>query len=144
MQNRFNKALPVVIGGLYMIPLIMVATPGVGFLFNNSTRATSTADHISQHAHSEGWVVNLIANGPTDFVQQDVALAPGGFSGWHSHPGPVLITVKSGTATWYNASDPRCAPTVYPEGSAFFEPAGLNHFVSNLGSTNLELVNTYI
>ena len=26
-------------------------------------------------------------------------LSPGGFTGWHSHPGPVLITVKSGAAT---------------------------------------------
>jgi quercetin dioxygenase-like cupin family protein len=82
--------------------------------------------------------------GATDFVQQDVALAPGGYSGWHSHPGPVLITVKSGTAYWYSADDPSCKPTVYPTGSAFIEPANVHHFVANPGSANLELLDTYI
>lgn len=144
MQCRFERALPVVIGSLFMIPLMILASPGAGYLFNNFTRGTSTKNRINQRAETEDWDVHLKVSGATDFVQQDVALAPGGFSGWHSHPGPVLITVKSGTVTWYNATDPACAPVIYPEGSAFFEPAGVNHFVSNRGSTNLELVNTYI
>ena len=86
----------------------------------------------------------LWVRGATDFVQQDVALEPGGFSGWHSHPGPVLITVKTGTATWYSAANPNCAPIVYPTGSAFIEPANVHHNVYNQGSTDLELLDTYL
>jgi quercetin dioxygenase-like cupin family protein len=133
-----------------MIPVLVMATPGAGYIFNVFNRSTSVTDRIREHAHDKGgdheksWSVHLEVEGATDFVQQDVALAPGGFSGWHSHPGPVLITVKSGTATWYNADDPTCTPAVYPTGSAFFEPANVNHYVSNQGSDNLELLDTYI
>jgi quercetin dioxygenase-like cupin family protein len=35
---------------------------------------------------------------------------PGGHSGWHSHPGPSLVTVTQGTATFYDADDPNCSP----------------------------------
>src|SRR5262249_25065003 len=122
----------------------VAATPGAGFLFNYFNRATLTTDAIHEGAHLQGWNVQLELEGTTDFVQQDVALAPGGYSGWHSHPGPVLITVKSGTAIWYNANNQACAPIVYPAGSAFREPAGLNHYVANAGTTNLELLNTYV
>jgi hypothetical protein len=55
-----------------------------------------------------------------------------------------LITVKSGTATWYSADDPNCTPIVYPTGSAFIEPVDVHHFVANNGSDNLELLDTYI
>jgi predicted metal-dependent enzyme (double-stranded beta helix superfamily) len=79
---------------------------GRGFIFNIFSRSTSVTDTIHENAHDNGehdneknWSVLLEVQGATDFVQQDVALAPGGFSGWHSHLGPVLITVKSGTAT---------------------------------------------
>src|SRR5580704_11090809 len=119
-----------------------MATPGAGFVFNFINRFPSTTDSIHEHAHDKGWSVELEVEGATDFVQQDVMLAPGGFSGWHSHPGPVLITVKSGTATWYNADN--CTPIVYPTGSAFIEPANAHHYVANRGSDNLELLGTYI
>ena len=106
---------------LLALPIAAMATPGAGFVFNFINRFTSTTDAIHEHAHDKGWSVELEVQGATDFVEQDVMLAPGGFSGWHSHPGPVLITVKSGTAT----------------GSAFIEPANAHHYVANKGSDNL-------
>ena len=36
---------------------------------------------------------------------------PGGQSGWHYHPGPSLITVVQGTATFYDGDDPTCTGT---------------------------------
>jgi hypothetical protein len=110
-----------VIVSLLALPIAAMATPGAGFVFNFLNRFTSTTDAIHEHAHDKGWSVELEVQGATDFVEQDVMLAPGGFSGWHSHPGPVLITVKSGTAT----------------GSAFIEPANAHHYVANKGSDNL-------
>jgi quercetin dioxygenase-like cupin family protein len=144
MLTRFNKKLCVVIAGLLAIPAAVRATPGAGYLFNYLYRFTSVRHEIHEHAHDKDWRVELEIEGPTDFVQQDVMLAPGGFSGWHSHPGPVLITVKSGTAYWYSADDPGCNPRIYPPGSAFIEPANVHHFVANAGMTNLELLDTYI
>jgi quercetin dioxygenase-like cupin family protein len=146
MLMRLNKKRCVVIAGLLAIPVAVMATPGAGFVFNIFNRSTSVTDEIHEHADNHHhWSVELEVEGATDFVQQDVMLAPGGFSGWHSHPGPVLITVKSGTATWYSADDPNCAPIIYPTGSAFIEPANVHHYVANQDSTaNLELLDTYI
>src|SRR5215467_11493463 len=115
--------------------ITLMATPGAGFLFNNFSRATYVTPMIHEGAHLPGWNAQIEVVGATDVVQQDVALAPGGYSGWHSHPGPVFITVKSGTATFYNADDPTCSPVTYPAGSAFIEPAGVHHFLLNAGST---------
>src|SRR5258707_3668824 len=134
---RFDKSQKVVIVSLLALPIAAMATPGAGFVFNFFNRFTSTSDSIHEHGHDteRNWSVQLNVEGATDFVQQDVMLAPGGFSGWHSHPGPVLITVKSGTATWYNADN--CTPIVYQTGSAFIEPANVHHNVANKGSDNL-------
>jgi quercetin dioxygenase-like cupin family protein len=144
MRTRFDKKLWLVIVSLVAVPVIVMATPGAGFVFNFFNRFTVIADAIHEHAHGRDWSVELEVEGATDFVQQDVMLAPGGFSGWHSHPGPVMITVKSGTATWFSADDPTCTAIVYPTGSAFVEPANVHHFVANLGPGNLELLDTYI
>jgi quercetin dioxygenase-like cupin family protein len=144
MRMRFEKVLWGAIGSLFVFCLMMEATPGAGYVFNYFNRSTSVTDAIHQEAHLQRWNVEIEVEGATDFVQQDLAIGPGGFSGWHSHPGPVLITVKSGTATWYSAENPTCAAIVYPAGSAFIEPAGVNHFVANQGTTNLELLDTYL
>jgi hypothetical protein len=36
--------------------------------------------------------VKLQTKGPADFISQQVTLAPGGTSGWHSHSGPALVS----------------------------------------------------
>jgi len=41
-----------------------------------------------------------------DSVVQQITFAPGGQSGWHTHPGPVIVLVKSGTFTLYDGDDP--------------------------------------
>jgi quercetin dioxygenase-like cupin family protein len=142
--ERFSKTSCIVLVGLIAFSLTLAATPGGGILFNNFSRSTLVGDSIHQGAHLPGWNLQLELEGPTDIVQQDAATIPGGFSGWHSHPTPVIITIKSGTATWYSEDSPTCSPIIYPAGSAFIEPAGLVHFVANMGSTNLELLDTYI
>ena len=146
MNLRINKKLRIVAISLLALPIVVMATPGAGFLFNIFNRFTSVTDQIHENAHNtdKRWSAQLEVEGETDFVQQDVMLAPGGFSGWHSHPGPVIITVKSGTATWYSADDRNCSPQTFPTGSAFIEPANVHHNVVNLGPGNLELLPTYI
>jgi quercetin dioxygenase-like cupin family protein len=151
-RRRRMKILVTTIGSSLVLCLVAVATPGVGFLFNNFVRGTVVAEDFHGHARTDlherarakDWRAELNVEGATDFVQQDVALAPGGFSGWHSHPGPVLIVVKSGTASWYSATNENCEATIYPTGSAFIEPANASHYVSNAGANDLELLTTYL
>jgi len=51
--------------------------------------------------------------GETDVAVQTIASPPGGSSGWHSHPGVVLVAVQSGTVTLYDA---HCRTTQYGPG----------------------------
>jgi quercetin dioxygenase-like cupin family protein len=67
-------------------------------------------------------------------------IAPGGTFGWHRHPGPSLVIVKSGTATFYLASDPTCTPHVVPAGSGFVDQGHDVHVVRNEGSVDLVTV----
>ena len=68
-------------------------------------------------------------------------VVPGGTSGWHTHPGPSIVVVKSGTATLYDGDDPTCTPQVYEAGSVFLDRGGGHtHLLRNENSVNLETV----
>lgn len=45
---------------------------------------------------------------------------PGSQVPWHTHPGPVVVTVQQGSLTITNASD--CVPRVYSAGQGFIDP----------------------
>lgn len=75
-------------------------------------------------------------------VNQALTLAAGGHTGWHSHPGPVLVTVKSGLFR-YQASD--CSYVDYGPGETVVDPGGgVVHIGRNVGGGNLELEVTYL
>src|SRR5690349_9241145 len=48
--------------------------------------------------------------GSSDVYIMDITIAPGGHTGWHSHPGVALLTVKSGEGTEYHGDNPHCTP----------------------------------
>ena len=50
-----------------------------------------------------------------------ITVKPGGTSGWHTHPGVVLVTVKEGEITFY---DQTCVFIRHPAGSSFVEADG--------------------
>ena len=143
-----NAKMKLAIGCLILFSITAWATPGSGFLFNiilNRAQAPGPLHSVAKGEAADGskWHLQLKTTGArSDFVVQDVALAPGGYSGWHSHPGPVLITVKEGTASWYDAD---CVLQTYTAGMAFIEDAEAIHNVRNESATQtLRLVNTYI
>ena len=59
----------------------------------------------------------------------DLTYPPGSFSGWHSHPGIVVVVVKSGTVVRQTGCD---AGDTFTVGQAFVEVGP--HYVSNPGS----------
>ena len=62
--------------------------------------------------------------GLSDVYVQSNVWAPGGSTGWHSHPGHSLIIVTAGTVTDYEGHDPDCKPHVYKTGMGFLDPGG--------------------
>ena len=78
-------------------------------------------------------------------VMQQVIIGPGGHTGWHSHPGPVVVLIKSGTMSFYDGDDPTCTERNYTVGEAFVDSGqGHVHIARNESTTeNLELWATY-
>jgi quercetin dioxygenase-like cupin family protein len=70
-----------------------------------------------------------------------VGIKPGGSTGWHHHPGVVLVSVKSGAVTEY---DNKCHKSVYKAGEGFVESNGAVHLVRNQGKVDAVLYATYI
>ena len=66
---------------------------------------------------------------------------PGGETGWHTHPGPVVVVVKSGALTEYHSNG--CV-TVHPAGSVFFESEGEVHRAINQTGEVIEVYATFI
>jgi quercetin dioxygenase-like cupin family protein len=124
------------------VAAIAVATPGSGVLSNVVSRATFGPFHVE--SESGPFDVELKSKGASDIITQTVILAPGGFSGWHTHSGPAIVSVKSGTLTLYEAHDPSCTPQVFPAGTGFVEPTDDPHIARNEGEENLTLNVTYI
>jgi quercetin dioxygenase-like cupin family protein len=87
-----------------------------------------------------------VSNAPEsgEVVVQEVTIGPGGTTGWHSHPGPVVVVVKQGTLTYVRADGGVCTSTPYSAGTAFVDPGqGHAHTAFNLGTENLVLMATY-
>jgi quercetin dioxygenase-like cupin family protein len=117
------------------------ATTGVGI----STVIVSGPARLDEiHLHSESDIndFKIKTKGSSDVYVVYNTIAPGGDTGWHSHPGPSIVSVKSGTATEYHSDDPS-TPHVYTAGTCFVDaPADGDHahIVRNEGTTPLELV----
>jgi quercetin dioxygenase-like cupin family protein len=124
------------------------ATPTVG-AFNNTILSTGTSvpdiqtyGHLVIPAMDEDFGAVVLTDGASNIIQQEVSFSPGGTTGWHSHPGVVLLTLAadSGPVDWY---DSKCAKTVYVAGDSWSEGTKL-HDVVNHGSTNVHFLVTYI
>jgi quercetin dioxygenase-like cupin family protein len=81
--------------------------------------------------------VRIHTKKPTDFVFARVTLQPDGYTGWHTHPGPLLVVVESGTLTRYDSD---CNARVYAKGAAFTEPAGHRHVHMGVNKTSASVV----
>jgi quercetin dioxygenase-like cupin family protein len=69
------------------------------------------------------------------------AIAVGGQSGWHTHPGPSLIMVTAGEIMAYEGDDPTCTPTRYRAGEGFVDPGdGHVHLLRNESGAPAETV----
>src|SRR3954467_534049 len=74
---------------------IALATPPSGL--TSELLARGAAGTLRVHDDSTG--LKLHARRPTDVALVRARLEPGGTTGWHGHPGPSLVVVKSGTLT---------------------------------------------
>jgi quercetin dioxygenase-like cupin family protein len=80
--------------------------------------------------------------GASNIVVQDISFLPGGTTGWHKHPGVVLLTLTadSGPVDWYDA---HCGKVTYKAGDTWTESTRLHDVVNN-SSLNAHFIVTYL
>jgi quercetin dioxygenase-like cupin family protein len=80
------------------------------------------------------WQLITRVRGDSDLYVVQNTWPVGAHSGWHTHPGPSLITVISGELTVYEA-DTCTTPTVYHAGESFTDlGCGDVHLIRNEGT----------
>lgn len=94
--------------------------------------------HVQSKA--AGYDVELKSHDNTDIAVANIAIAPGGHSGWHYHPGPVLVVVKTGEITFYHGS---CEPVRHAAGTTFMEEGGDVGIARNEGAVEATAVATF-
>lgn len=126
-----------VVGATAVAALVTTAlawgTPGSGTTSTLIGRGTfQGAFKVKRKADaSSEWQVEVQAKPGLDIATQVIDFPPGSHSGWHSHPGPVFITVKTGTITFYDSNDPTCSPTVRHAGEGFLDVGDHAHIARN-------------
>jgi hypothetical protein len=134
-----------VIAAFVLLPVvggIALATPGINVLSAPVHARGTHAELLNIHSKAG---VKIKTKSSVDFVTQQIVIGPGGTTGWHSHPGPVLVTVKSGALTLVYADDRTCQGRTYTAGESFIDRGDeFVHTALNRGGVNLEFWATYL
>jgi quercetin dioxygenase-like cupin family protein len=137
---------------------VVLATPTFNIVLNQIV-ATGTKPgdiseflHVGSHPNREAensptgesedddWQLHLRTRGATDFYVQHLVVGPGGYSGWHSHPGLLIGTVVSGSIDFYDA---HCHKRSFAAGQVFTENTEV-HAIINTGVANADLSIAYL
>jgi quercetin dioxygenase-like cupin family protein len=81
--------------------------------------------------------IKLQTKGATDVQVQTITFRPHGTSGWHFHPGVVIVVVESGQVTTH---DSNCQTTTYGPHQSFVESGTQPFMVSNESDTTNAVV----
>jgi quercetin dioxygenase-like cupin family protein len=142
MKSKWIWALLVGVLGTAVYAGNVMATPSSGL--TTTILAKSLFGQIDVKAHTtpaDLWQARIKTHGLSDVYVVDNKLAPGGTTGWHSHPGPSLILVVAGTVTNYIGDDPTCTGHAYTVGTGFIDPGGADvHTLRNEGSIQAETI----
>jgi quercetin dioxygenase-like cupin family protein len=93
---------------------------------------------------ADGTIIWQMTDAGTDYVFREITIAPGGSTGWHSHPGQLFGTVKEGVLM-HNRAD--CSMDgLYVAGQSIAEKGGPDyvHIGRNVGPGPLVLQILYI
>lgn len=127
------------VGGVAATLVVAIGGIAVGTAGSGVTSSTFLARGTAEDK------IKTRGNQAFDVVAHSITIAPGGHTGWHSHPGQAIVIVKSGTFTTYDGSDKRCRPRVYHQGEVYVDRGyGRTHIARNEGTVPLELHVTYL
>ena len=144
-------AAAVVVGaGTWSVERVMATAPSgftstslaVGRVGEIDVNNLAVSDDPSEaNSKKNVWHSLQKTKGASDLYVQSNVWAPGGTSGWHTHPGHSLITVTAGAVTAYEGHDASCTPTVYTVGMTFVDEGGDHvHVLRNEGTVEARTI----
>lgn len=120
--RRLLTAVALVVGALTAAPALATPPSPSPYLVTEIISKSNVGEldifaktDIDPSVATYFWRLRVDSKGATDLYVVRNTFQPGASTGWHTHPGPSLITVVSGTITAY---DSNCTPTVYGPGAA--------------------------
>lgn len=153
---RLFSPLVAVLAVVWCVDVPAGATPPSGVSFTELSRATvpgfdarrryfQASDDAGSH-RKKLWKIEMEATRTIDVVTVLFMVQPGGNSGWHTHPGPAVFTIRAGTLTMYDNDDPTCTPQHFPAGTGSIEAdtSAHGHLLRNETDTVAETVVTFL
>jgi quercetin dioxygenase-like cupin family protein len=140
-EERMKRRLIMLAG------VIALTGIGVGVAFATAPSGVRTVDYaatgtIPEAVHFNADAIKLQTKDPADVVTQLITYQPGASSGWHSHVGIVVVTVKDGAVTRY-LSD--CVGQTFNEGDVFIETGDMGPLVlRNEGAVAAHLAASFV
>lgn len=98
------------------VAVIDPTTVPVGFL-----AAHNSIDDVPVNA-----LVKAVKPNGTEVSIQHIRLGANAATGWHTHPGPVIVTVVAGSFTFEDAAQNQCRSATYVAGEGFVDE-GFGH-----------------
>jgi hypothetical protein len=124
-------------------PAFTVASGSKSTLLGRATFSDPADETFKVKRITGDWHVEIKAKPAFDIAVQNIVFEPGGYSGWHSHPGPVFIQVVKGTMTFYESDDPKCTAIVRTAGQGYLDKGDHAHIARNETTAKAENVVTY-
>ena len=123
-----------------------LATPGCGVAIQDLAVGRFPSGSLNLMCHDARiWHLITKVRGDSDVLITQYTFSPGGHTGWHTHPGPSLVTVVSGELTLYDGDDPACTPAIYQAGETFTDVGcGHVHLAQNAGNVPTVLMVVHI
>jgi quercetin dioxygenase-like cupin family protein len=116
------------------VPQVDPATVPTGMLAEHNSIADVPVSPFARAVNPDG----------ADVFVQHVRLPANAASGWHTHPGPALVTVVSGSLTYEDALANECRDRTYGPGTGFVD-RGFGHVHRAIaGSDGADFYITYV
>jgi hypothetical protein len=132
---------------ILLVGITVLMGIGVGVALATAPSGIRTVDYaatgtIPEAVHFNSDRIKLQTKDAADVVTQLITYQPGSSSGWHSHVGIVVVTVKDGAVTRYESD---CSAETFREGDVFIETGDMGPIVlRNEGPVAAHLAATFV
>lgn len=133
MRNLRNVSLAfstiALVGPAFLLTSSVEATPPV-----NWTGSPLVVANLDEVARTNDERIKFQTKEPTDTQVVRLEWSANGSSGWHHHPGMVIVQVASGSIDVTRVENGRCETKTYAAGSTFVEGESAHVGVSSTGA----------